>query len=51
MAMTLLQSVGMVSQYTVIENLELFNRTDGNATATVGRVSLTLYCNREYRLL
>ena len=51
MVMMLLQQVGLVSEYAVTENIELCKRTDGCDAVTVGRVGLTVFCNREYKIL
>ena len=51
MVMMLLQQVGLVSEYTVTENIELCKITDGREAVTVGRVGLRVCCNGEYRTL
>ena len=46
MVMMLLQQVGLVSEYAVTENIELFNRKDGHDAVTAGRVGLSLLKQR-----
>ena len=51
MVMMLLQKVVLVSEYAITEKIDFCNRTDGHEAVIVGSVGLTVFCNRENRIL